>query len=126
MKLLSVIIITFIALESSRASDPVVALEQGDKAPFKGFLFSPAREKELRLLDVSLGYYKDLSNSLMIINKAQEDSLNKFEARLEKKDQRIDQLSNRDNSFFEKAGYFLLGAVITGVISYGTVQSLGR
>lgn len=36
---------------ATECQKPVVTLNEGDPAPCRGFLFSPAKEKEIRLLD---------------------------------------------------------------------------
>lgn len=109
------------------AQDDVVHLNQGNPAPFDGYLFSPSKEKELRLLDSNVNYYKSLNNSLDIINKAQSDNLDKMSQRLTIRDQQLDlvtkRLSETNAGFFEKAGFFILGSVITGVIGYGVYKT---
>lgn len=49
----SVIILTLFAYSTSVFADckPVTPLAQGEQAPCTGFLFSPAKERELRLLN---------------------------------------------------------------------------
>lgn len=109
------------------AQQDVVSLNLGDKAPFTGYLFDKSKEQQLRLDEQNLNYYKSLSESLSNINKAQEDNLSKMEDRISIRDHEIDNLSKRasenDNSLFTKAGFFILGCLVTGFVSYGVYKS---
>lgn len=102
--------------------DTVVYLEEGKPAPYTGYLFNPTKEKELRLLDVNLTYYKSFSESLQNINKAQEDNLKQMDYRLTLRDKRIEELTDRQDGIWGKIGFFILGSVITGLVSYGVYK----
>lgn len=131
MKWLAILLIFSQTANAAFVSTPetttVAHLDKGDPAPFEGWIFTPGKEKDLRLLDQNYNYYKSLSDSLAIINKAQNDNLLKDQDRLSIKDQQIDNLSKRlndfDTNFLAKAGYFILGATITGLIAYGVYRS---
>lgn len=122
MKKFKLITYFLILVSTTCFADPVVvSLDKGQVAPFDGYLFTPEKEKELRLLDSNVNYYKSLSDSLNTINKVQGDSLDKMQERITLRDTQIDNLTKRvndsDTGFFTKAGYFIFGAVVTGLIA---------
>jgi len=67
MKLLINIILMFCLVYPTRLfSQEVVYLEKGQVTPFTGYLFTPAKEQQLRLLSIE---YKLLSEELIIKDK---------------------------------------------------------
>ena len=107
------------------ADTAVTYLEKDKPAPYTGYLFTPSKEKELRLLDSETTYYKALTNSLQIINKAQEDNLNKYNERIELRDKRIDTLETQENyQWLKTMGAFALGCLITTTLVFGVGNSL--
>lgn len=105
----------------------VVHLNPNSLAPFEGYLFSPDKEKQLRLDESDLGYYKSLSDHQSNILKLQSDSVDKLNTMLSDKDKQIDNLNKQvvsnDNSFLSKAFFFVVGAGITGLLGYGIYKS---
>lgn len=113
---------------------PVITLNEGEKAPCKGFLFSPAKEQEIRLLDEDYNLLKqevelknktiellkkDISSVDFMIKKEQEKSeLWRSAAELSTKNlvQIQDSKGNRD-----------LLMILTGVlITVGAGYALGQ
>ncbi len=92
----------------------VSLLEKGQQAPYKGYLFSPDLELEVRVK-----VNKNLFLESLVIKQQQEiDILNN---RVQVKDELIinveKQLKQSErNSSFEKIVYFMLGIVITSSI----------
>lgn len=103
-------------------ADNAVYLPKGSVTPFEGYLFDQEKAEKVRNLKIDydttnrlLDNYKG-ENAVIMERLANAQEHNKVLA------QRIVDL--KDDNFFNKVGYFVLGAVVTGVISYGVVQTL--
>lgn len=59
-KLLSLLLATSLALpaQATECSKPVTLLNEGTPAPCKGFLFSPEKESQIRLMDIDYNLMK--------------------------------------------------------------------
>lgn len=102
------------------AEDKVKYLGQNDPAPYAGYLFTPEATKQLRVDAIELDGSKRL-------NQYYSEQINTYETRLKDYQQQNNELSSRlassDTSFFSKAGYFIFGAVLTGMIAYGVYKT---
>lgn len=102
------------------ADDSVKYLNKDDKAPFDGYLFSREAERQLRLTDLELKQSKD-------IIKLYEQKSTIQEKQIELRDKELDVLSKRvieqkDDSFFGKIGFFVLGVAATSAIAFGITR----
>ena len=102
----------------------VVYVEKGKLAPYSGYLFSPEKEKETRLMVKEMGYYKNLSESMDKLLKSDQVLITQQDTRIELYNTQITNLSelaykNESDSFWRNTLYFTLGAVLTGVIVFG-------
>lgn len=124
------ILVLILSLQAAFAQD-VAYLPKGTPTPYEGYLFSPLKEREVRLTGETLKYC-DKSKELMISLLQDIESKDKIlNDRLNLRDVQIDNLSKRlieakDDSFLSKTGFFILGAIITGGIAFGVSKSLGR
>jgi hypothetical protein len=105
-------------------ADDAKYLRQNDLAPFSGYLISPEKAEKIRLMDI------DLNTSRKIVEGLNEEN-QILDLRLKAAKDHIDfqakeLVEARDQGFFTKTGYFLLGAIITGLISYGAAQAYRR
>lgn len=120
----SIYLLTFLLISStSIACDPVKYLEKGSPAPCTGYLFTPEKEKEVRLKVVELEYEKELN-----ISKSKQIELYKQE--LQFSDERLklwntealslnkELVKRQNNDFLKSALFFLLGAAVTTGITY--------
>jgi len=115
-KTLLALMIISLLLSYARA-DEFEFLKKGTPAPFDGYIVTPEKERNLRLTNEQLKISEDTL-------KLQNEKISIYEKRLQIRDTQIDALSNRvveqkDESFFTKAGMFILGAVVTTGIVYG-------
>lgn len=121
------ILIAFLFSSLTAHADDVKYLKQGETAPFTGYLFTPEKERELRLMDVDYKFVKDLNLSLTNINKVYEDNTKILEERITNKDKQIDnlteRLSEKSDGILSKIGMFLLGAAVTTGIAYGVAKA---
>lgn len=126
MKYISCLLIFLISI-SSFANEQMIFLKKDDKALFQGYLISEEYEKKFRLTNEELIYEKNLNTSLSKINKLYEENLTILDSRILNQQKHIDNLNKTiqetDNSFFSKAAYFVLGALITGTIAYGIYKT---
>lgn len=124
LKLVSAVtLLTLVSPALAMASDPsVVQLKKSDPAPFAGYLITPAKVQKIYQLQVDLDAEKHVNQLL-----TSEQAL--YDKRIANAQNEVDSLSkelseNRDKSIFTKAGYFIFGAVVTGVIAYGVARSM--
>ena len=110
------------SLAFAECKQPVSILLEGDKAPCSGYLFTPEKELEVR---TKVSNYNTMEN---LVKKQDEiiDVLNQRVTNQYQQNQILnDQLQLREKeSFTQKAIFFVLGAVVTGLIAYGTVQAI--
>lgn len=106
----------------AECSKPVTYLQEGTPAICSGYLFTPEKELDVRL---KITNYEKLE---LIIKKQDElvDVLNKrIEVQLQQNKELNELIATRENeTFLHKALFFGLGAVLTGLISYGTIQAI--
>lgn len=107
---------------TSVADDSAVYLPKDKPAPFTGYLLTEEKAKKVVDLSIDLDSQKRVNALLMEENKV-------LEERVSNARKHVDHLSkalteSQDTGFFTKAGYFVLGAIVTGAIAYGTVQTL--
>lgn len=124
-------LILFILSTQLAFAQDVSYLEKGSPAPYTGYLFSPQKEREIRLTTETLKYC-DKSKEMALSILQDYETKDKITAdRMNLRDQQIDSLSKRlvdakDDSFLSKAGFFILGALVTGGIAYGLTRTLGK
>lgn len=122
MKKYLVILFLIPSLAFAECKQPVSLLEEGKPAPCLGYLFTPEKEAEVR---TKIANYNNLE---LIVKKQDElvDVLNKrVYNQIEQNQILNEQLNLREKeTFTQKAIFFVLGAVVTGLIAYGTVQAV--
>lgn len=107
--------------------DDVTYLPKDTPAPYTGYLFSIPKEKEIRLNNEKLQLQDLRVQSLEKINQSQAENLLIMEKRVEGYQKQSDELyktiaEQNSNSFLANFGYFALGAVTTGFITWGVVR----
>lgn len=125
LKFIAILLITLNVAQAAQ----VVPLKKGEVAPFAGVLFDPPAEQKMRLTAEQLDYYKALSESQSKINQKLVETNQIMDDRLQLYLKQNDVLASRltesrDSAWWERAGMFVLGAVLTGAISYGVVRTL--
>lgn len=118
--LLTFIFITNISYAG--CNNPVTYLKENEPAKCDGYLFTPEKELDVR---TKISNYERLET---VIQK-QDALIDILSKRIDIQVQQNINLSNElqrkeTETYWQKAGFFLLGAILTGVIAYGTVQSL--
>lgn len=107
----------------------VQPIKSGETAPCSGFLFSDEAEKDAARARDDAKYYKELSDKLIERNKVVDKESEILERRLQlyvtQSDMLAEKLTKEESKdFWQKALYFGLGAIITGGIAYGVVNTL--
>jgi len=124
----NLLIITMLLIfNGSFACDPVKFVEKGNPAPCSGYLFTPEKEREIRLQLVELEFEKQL-----VISKDRQIELHKQENKLiterydlwrvEAKELSSDLSKERNNNFWRNTLYFALGMIITTGVTYAVNQ----
>ena len=103
-------------------------LNQGQAAPYTGYLITSDREKKLRMLDKELEICNNINNSYKRLDSFNSENEAILIKRLDLYKNESERLANtlaknNSDSFWEKTLYFGLGAVLTGFIAYGVVQA---
>jgi hypothetical protein len=99
----------------------VKVVKKGEVVPFDGVLFTKELEKTIRM-DIQLAEKKvETLSELNDLNEKEIDILTKRlnlyqEKTIEMADREV---SNENSTFWKHTIYFLSGAIITGLISYG-------
>lgn len=102
----------------------VTHLLPGNPAPYEGYLFTIPAEKELRLTDAKLNYEQDLNIYLTKINDEYRQTVDVMQTRIKDQGNEMEQLAKiKSPGFFGKEFYFVLGAVLSGLVSYGVYKS---
>ena len=122
MKYILCFILFFTSTSYGICNNPVTYLQENDKVPCSGYLFTPEKELEIR---TKISNYERLEN---VIQK-QDLLIDVLNKRVDNQIQQNINLSNElqkkeNETYWQKAGFFVLGALLTGFIAYGTVQSL--
>jgi len=115
------IVITFVLLYPQARASEVKVLKKGESAPFDGVLFTKEMEKSIRM-DIQLSEKKvETLNKLNELNEKEIEILSKrLEIHQNKNREFADREVEYENStFWKHTLYFISGALITGLISYG-------
>lgn len=118
-KFLAILLVINNIAFANAASPVVVYLPKTTPAPFDGYLFTPEKEKDLRLINDTNNYLKQINSIQVDINKAQTDEIDVLNKRIEIADKKIAS----DHSWILDAAYFVGGALVTGLIAQGLYRS---
>lgn len=101
----------------------VVHLLPGATAPFEGYLFTPKMEQSFRLTDAKLDYQTQINAELTAVNLNYQDEVKVMNERINNQQAEIKELNSKVNPFFGKEFYFVLGAVLSGLVGYSVYRS---
>ena len=118
MKML-LLMITLVTLTAN--SQDIVALEKGEVAPFSGALVPPEKLNEMRKVDEELVITRKQITSFKELNAVNEEKIDFY--RVTASDYRDELRSERTKNVFKNAGYFLLGALLTGVATKVAIEA---
>lgn len=104
-------------------------LKKGDVAPYEGYIITPEREQSLRLMDKKLGLATDLNTSYSTQNALDSKTIDILNQRVDLYQRQNADMSKqlseaKGDGFWQKTLYFSLGAVLTGLVAYGTVRAV--
>lgn len=123
-KAISLILSLFLYLEYSFAAcdKPVNYLQEGTTTPCSGYLFTPEKELEVR---IKIANY----DKMELLVKKQDEMINILDSRIKIQIEQNIELSklnegNKNEDFYQKVLFFGLGALLTGMIAYGTIQAI--
>jgi hypothetical protein len=117
------LVLILLTSTASFACDPVKYVEKGQPAPCTGYVFTPDKEKEVRLKVVELDFYKDLvtlkERQLVAIKEENDIITKRYDLWKKESDSLSRDLSKeRSNNFWRTSLYFVLGAAVTTGITY--------
>jgi hypothetical protein len=103
----------------------VKVVKKGDSVPFDGVLFTKELEKDIR---EDMDKLKRRNEILTKINEVNEKEIDIVTKRLSLYQEKSKELADREvqserDQFIKSTLYFLSGALITGLISYGVSQA---
>lgn len=115
------IFLIFLLISNICIAEDVKVVKKGDTVPFDGVLFTKELEKSIRM-DMQISEKK--IDMLTKINDLNEKEINILTKRLELHQEKTAEIIDREvqlenSTFFKNTIYFISGALITGLISYG-------
>lgn len=107
-------------------AEDVKVVKKGETVPFDGVLFTRELEKDIRNDIQVLTKKVDTLNKINDINEKELDILNK---RVKIYQDKAKEMANREvksekDTFFKNTLYFLSGALLTGIVSYGVIRTV--
>lgn len=105
--------------------EDVTVVKKGAIVPYDGVLFSMDKEQEVRSERNVLQKRVLLLSDLNEINNKEIEILSSRLKLYQEKTKELSELEvkREESSFFKNALYFISGAIVTGVISYGVIQA---
>lgn len=99
----------------------VKVVRKGEQVPFDGVLFTRELEKSIRM-DIQISQNK--IDTLTKLNELNDKEIDILTERLKNHQQKVKDIVDREvqtenSMFFRQTLYFISGALITGLISYG-------
>jgi len=120
MKLLLIFLLSF-----SCYAQEIVAIKKGQIAPIDGFIITRAAHNKIKAKMETLEYENIKLHDLAIAQDEAIVHLKRHKATLLEHNTSLrTELKRKPTGFWQKTGYFVLGAVLTGVVSYGAVRSI--
>jgi len=102
------------------AQEQMVILDKNQPAPFKGILSNADQMKKFRESHESLKICKEISNKQEQLAKLTEIESNYYKKKYTNLNDEHEKYKSK--TWWQKTGYFLLGVVITGTISYAAMK----
>ena len=112
-------------------ADTATELNKGDPAPYSGTLLDKEKSRKIRedLIEKDgLVKTNESLNKSLLLYRSNEDILNSQKDLLIKQNVELTKTLNdtRSTSNWEKAGYFVLGIVVTGAAVYGASKLINK
>ena len=119
------LIVSLLLISNFCLAQVVKVVKKGEVVPVDGFLFPKELEKDIREDVIKL---KKRNEILTKINEVNEKEIDIVTKRLSLYQSKSKELADREvqaerDQFIKSALYFLSGALITGLISYGVTQT---
>ena len=119
------VIISLILCFNFCYAENVKVVKKGEVVPFDGVLFTKEKEKEVR---TNIENSEKKIITLAKLNEFNEKEIDILNKRLELYQNKSRELADREvknenNTFLKNSLYFLSGALLTGFIGYGVVQT---
>lgn len=112
------VIFTFLFLYPYAEANDVKVVKKGESVPFDGVLFTMEMEKSIRM-DIQV--YKKSTETLSKINELNEQEIDILGKRLSLYQTKTNELLRKEDNtnLLKNVVFFLSGALIMGVVSYG-------
>lgn len=122
---ISLLLMTNIAF----AAPQIDVIRKGDPAPYDGLIMNAEQEQQFRLTEKKYNNAVEQIDSLTKLHKHYQENNQILMQRVENYQEHHQKLAKqvvdmKDSNFLENTLYFLGGAVLTGFIAYGVVNSL--
>ena len=119
------LIISLLMITNFCFAQDVKVVKKGESVPFDGVLFTKELEKDIR---EDMEKLKRRNDILVKINEVSEKEIDIVTKRLILYQEKSKELADREvqserDQFIKNALYFLSGALITGLISYGVTKA---
>lgn len=119
------LIISLLMITNFCFAQNVKVVKKGESVPFDGVLFTKELEKDIR---EDMEKLKRRNDILVKINEVSEKEIDIVTKRLSLYQEKSKELADREvqserDQFIKNALYFLSGAIITGLISYGVTKA---
>lgn len=103
----------------------IIPIKKGQPSPIDGFVISKRLNTRM-IEDTEILERKNLQlRDLSVLQDEALSDLNKHKETLVRHNAELrGALKEKPTGFWQKTGYFVLGALITGAISYGTIRSV--
>lgn len=119
--ILVVILMNTLGTLSARSEDSAIPLTKGQAAPYTGYEITPDQAVKVRNLSIDNDTASHINSNLTQENALLNTRLTNAQTQNESLSKQL--VETRDSSFLSKAGFFILGAVITGAISVGVYRT---
>jgi len=125
---MKILLILCLSISLAHAGN-VSVITKGTPAPFDGVLFSREMEKAIRQTDLDNVFLKQQNASLTRLNDLSEQETAIVTKRYENMQLKANELAEKqvkmdNNSFWKNSLYFISGALITGLITYGVARAV--
>lgn len=123
MKYLLILLVSFNTL-----AQDVITVKKGDIVPFDGVLFTKEKEMQVRKEVLEKDFLQKKNSLLEELGKVQTDQLEIANKRVDLYQKRVQEMADREvrsenREFLRSALYFTAGAILTGVLGYGVIQT---
>jgi hypothetical protein len=119
------LLFSLLVISNMCLAQDVKVIKKGETAPFDGVIFTREIEKDIREDIQRLNKRNDILTKLNAVNEKEVEILVKRVSLYQAKSKELAdrEVSLERDSFIKNALYFISGALVTGLITYGVTQT---